>query len=48
MVTCTGHISIHEGADVRTEIFSHRWVTSIFLAMVLRGAQLKISKANNK
>ena len=46
MVTCTGHIGIHEGADGRTDakktswlfyqIFSHRWVTSIFLAMVLR------------
>ena len=47
MVTCTGHIGIHEGADGRTygrkmtswlfyQIFSHRWVTSIFLAMVLR------------
>ena len=47
MVTCTGHIGIHEGADGRTygrkmtswifyQFFSHRWVTSIFLAMVLR------------
>ena len=47
MVTCTGHIGIHEGVDGRTygrkmmswlfyQIFSHRWVTSIFLAMVLR------------
>ena len=47
MVTCIGHIGIHEGADGRTyvrkmtswlfyQIFSHRWVTSIFLAMVLR------------
>ena len=46
MVTCTGHIGIHEGADGRRygrkmmswlfyQIFSHRWVTSIFLAMVL-------------
>ena len=47
MVTCTGHIGIHEGANGRTygrkmtswlfyQIFSQRWVTSIFLAMVLR------------
>ena len=36
MVTCTGHIGIHEGADVRTDgrdvmaikpNFSYRWVT---------------------
>ena len=43
MVTCTGHIGIHEGADGRTDVydvvaikpnFSHRWVTIFSLRTV--------------
>ena len=45
MVTCTGHIGIHEGADVRTVVHNvmaikSNFLTSmgyhIFLTMVLR------------
>ena len=45
MVTCTGHIGIHEGADVRTDVddvmaIKPNFLTSmgyhIFLTMVLR------------
>ena len=45
MVTCTGHIGIHEGADVRTDVhdvmaMKPNFLTSmgyhIFLSMVLR------------
>ena len=59
MVMCTGHIGIHEGADGRTYVrtvddvmaikpsFSHRWVTSIFLAMVLRARSSAIMHGTN-
>ena len=43
MVTCTGHIGIHEGADGRTDVvrtYVRTFLTSmrylIFLTMVLR------------
>ena len=47
MVTCTGHIGIHEGADGRTDVYDvmaikPNFLTSmgyhIFLTMVLRSA----------
>ena len=52
MVTCTGHIGIHEGADVRTEVhdviaIKPNFLTSmgyhIFLSMVAH-AELRYQK----
>ena len=47
MVTCTGHISIHEGADGRTDVhdvmaIKPNFLTSIFLTMVLRAPVITI------
>ena len=57
MVTCTGHIGIHEGEDGRTDVHDFmaikpNFLTSmgyhIFLTMVLRAACLRRARSSAK